>query len=487
MAVGVGRVDPVDEPQLAAVAGRRGGRDELRPADFVVARRTQAGDDEFSAVVVDQHAAAVAHHVAGRPPAPLDRRRLGLPEALAGRGVQAAELAVAADAVDVAAVDDRRGQHRVQAVGADLAVAASLPRDARAGPVLVEGQHHGAVVERREEEPRAHLHGNRHGHRPADDVRLPPVRLAGDRIERRHLLRVPDDELPRAARFDDDRLGDPEVLVARQGAPDLFAGELVEGHHPRVGLSADEADEPFAVDQRRAGEAPVEAPPHAVHAVVVPVVPAPEQRAGVDAQGGEDPGAAEDVHAVAVDRRRGPRPHLPLHAGVVGLPFPDPQQLAGRLVERQGAFGAPHPAGRLPVGGEHPSAGDRRPGEPRLDRHPPAHLQALGRERLEQAGLAPHAQAACAAELRPVVRADFRPVPREHRQRADRRRLPRLHDAFLAAVSGPPARRRSLRRWPGPAPCRSRRSVPADSDSPPPPRRSGPPPGRPAPRRGSRG
>ena len=487
MPVRVRGVDPVDETQLAAVAGRGGGGDQLGAADLVVALGAEARDDQLAAVVVDQHAVAVAHHVAGRPAAPLDRRLLGLPEALAGGGVHAAELAVAADAVDVPAVDDRRGQDRVQAIGADLAVARPFPLDARVGPVLVEGQHHRAVVERGEEELRAHLHRHRHGHRPAHDVRLPPIDLAGDRVERGHLLRVPDDELPCAARLDDNRLGHPEILLARQGAPELLAGQLVEGHHPRVGGAADEADEPVAVDQRCAGEAPVEAPPHPVHAVVFAVALPPEELAGVHAQRGERAGAPEDVHPVVIDRRRRSRPYLPLHARVVGGPFLHPEDLAGRFVERQRALGAAHPVRRLPVRGEDPPVGHRRSGESRLDRHPPAHLQSLRRERLYQAGLAPFAEPARATKLRPVVGADVRRTAHERHQAAEHRRLPRLHDVSLAAVSGPPARCRSLRRSPGPAPCRRRRSAPAGRDSRLPPRCSGRPRRTPAPRRENRG
>ena len=188
---------------------------------------------------------------------------------------------------------------------------------------------------------------------------------------------------------------------------------------------------------------------------------------------GEGAGTAKDVHAIVVDGRRRARAHFPLDAGVVGLPFLDPQHRAGRLVESHRPFSAAHSVGRLPVGREHAPVGYRRPGETRLDRHSPAHLQPLGRKRLDQTRLAPFAQPAFAAELRPVVGADLRRSAREHRQAADHCRLPRLHGVSLAALSGPPTRGRSLRRSPAPVPCRSRRSAPAVPDSRPPRRRCG--------------
>ena len=182
-------------------------------------------------------------------------------------------------------------------------------------------QHQGSVVERREEQLRSDLHRRRDGHRAADRVGLPPVELAVGRIERDDLFRIPDDELPRAAGLDDDRLRDAEVRFAVERAPDLLAGHLVERHDPRVLRAADEADEPRAVDQRRAGEAPVEPPLQPVDAIVLGVVLAPEEFAGLHVERRQDARASQGVDAVFIDRRRRAGAGFPLNPRVVRLPF----------------------------------------------------------------------------------------------------------------------------------------------------------------------
>src|SRR5690606_38363772 len=87
------------------------------------------------------------------PPAPLPGRRAGLPQALAGRGVQATQLAVAADAVDVRAVENRRAHDRVQPVGVDLAVALALPDDLGTAALGENLQHQRPVVQGGDEQP----------------------------------------------------------------------------------------------------------------------------------------------------------------------------------------------------------------------------------------------------------------------------------------------------------------------------------------------
>src|SRR5437667_134534 len=85
--------------------------------------RQASDDDQLAAIVVDEITVAVAHQEARRPPGLLLGRLESLPNALARFDVEAAQLAVAADAVDVIALDYRRGHQRVQAIGLDLALA----------------------------------------------------------------------------------------------------------------------------------------------------------------------------------------------------------------------------------------------------------------------------------------------------------------------------------------------------------------------------
>src|SRR5204863_178203 len=173
---------------------------------------------------------AVADDAARGPARPLLRHRLRLPDALTALRDETAELAVAADAVDVVADDHRGGGGRVQPVGLNLALALSLPDHRRRRLLVVELQHQRTVVEVGEEQHVAAEHRRRDGHRRADLVRLLPVLLAGLGIERHDRAGIPDDQLPRAAaRGDDDRLADPELGVRRQRAPDDPAKPAVAG------------------------------------------------------------------------------------------------------------------------------------------------------------------------------------------------------------------------------------------------------------------
>ena len=167
---------------------------------------------------------------------------------------------MAVHAVDVVPVDEGGADDRVQGVEVEavigVALADPLPEHLGRGTVLVEQQHAGPAVLRREEQVAAAVDGGRGVDAHVDDVAYLPVHLAGLGVERADVARVPRDELPRAARLDDDGLAVAGLPVRRQGPPDLLAGVLVERHHLGVGLAPHEADEAVAVDERRAGHAP---------------------------------------------------------------------------------------------------------------------------------------------------------------------------------------------------------------------------------------
>src|SRR5262249_44363624 len=127
MLVRVRGMHPVDVRELAAVFGGCRRLDHLRAADLLVPFRAQLRDHQLAAVVVDEIAVAMTDDETGDPPSPLPGDLLCLPHPLAGLGPDATELTVAADAVDVVAVDHRRGDHGVQAVGLNLALALALP------------------------------------------------------------------------------------------------------------------------------------------------------------------------------------------------------------------------------------------------------------------------------------------------------------------------------------------------------------------------
>src|SRR5437016_5798378 len=97
---------PVDVGQLPAVA-RRGRRlDQVCPADLFVALGGELRDNEVAAIGVEVHAIAIADHEPGGPAGVLLSRRLRFPDALTRVSPQAPELAVAAEPVDVAVLDD---------------------------------------------------------------------------------------------------------------------------------------------------------------------------------------------------------------------------------------------------------------------------------------------------------------------------------------------------------------------------------------------
>ena len=167
---------------------------------------------------------------------------------------------MAVDPVDVVRVNEGRADDRVQRVEVEavlgVALADPLPEHLRGGAVLVEQEHAGPAVLRREEQVATAVNRGRGVDAHIDDVADLPVHLAGLGVERADVPRMPGDELPRPPRLDDDGLAVAGLPVGREGPPDLLAGVFVERHHLGVGLAAHETDQPVAVDERRPRHAP---------------------------------------------------------------------------------------------------------------------------------------------------------------------------------------------------------------------------------------
>src|ERR1700674_660413 len=94
--VGVRGMRPVHLDELAPVSGRRGGHEQVRPADLLVAVRAGLHDDQLAPVVVDEQPVAVADDETLGPTRPLLGHRLRFPDALARLRPKTPELAVAA-------------------------------------------------------------------------------------------------------------------------------------------------------------------------------------------------------------------------------------------------------------------------------------------------------------------------------------------------------------------------------------------------------
>src|SRR4051812_31665079 len=85
-------------------------------ADFLVTFRAKPGDDQISLFVKQEKTVAVLHD---KSISPADRlsgssRPKGFPDSLACFEFQAAQLAITADTVDMAILNEWRGHHRIE-------------------------------------------------------------------------------------------------------------------------------------------------------------------------------------------------------------------------------------------------------------------------------------------------------------------------------------------------------------------------------------
>ena len=228
---------------------------------------------------------------------------------------------------------------------------------------------------------------------------LPPPGLARGRIQRRHGLLGPDDELSSPALRQDDRRTVGERIIER--LPGFFAGVLVKGDHTRGRLRADLKNQQLVFDQRRSRDArelfnsvffrQVSFPHHhtldGVETEEVPQCSEREQPAVPDARGG--PGAA---------RVRIESPVRVVHGILVA-----PEQFAGRFRKTEHALSG-RGARYLGVGDVNPALGHDGAGPASSHRRAPGYLQGVRREGLRDAGFVPDAIAVRPAELRPIFR-----------------------------------------------------------------------------------
>ncbi|MDB6123220.1 MAG: hypothetical protein JWQ71_2213 [Pedosphaera sp.] len=405
--VGVGGVGPED----VTAGGGAGGFEDVGAADFFVTFGTKFRDDEVAFFVEEEKAVGVFDEE-GVGPAHfffvVGGGFEGFPNAVAGVGFEAAELAIATDAVDVA-VFEKRGDHGgVEGVGIFLADFFALPDEGGGGFVVVEAEGHGTVVEAGEEEEVVHLArgGDGHGEFDVDGVR--PIDFAGFGIERVDGFGMPDDELTFAATLND---GGRAVagFLGGKGVPDFLAGIFVEGDGGGVG-AADEADEFIAIEQRAGGEAP-----HGRGNIIVLfefVGPDGFAVFGVEAE--EMAFGTERVHFAIADERGGAWAGG-IADGVGRVVFVLPENFAGGFIEAKDAFGAGDDAAlervagivrafvELTVNDVNAAFGNGGPGIARADGCAPADGCAVGGEFLDDAGFAPDAVALRAEPLRPIT------------------------------------------------------------------------------------
>ena len=126
-------------------------------------------------------------HEKGVGPARLHSAASGreiLPDPLAGVGSQAAQLPVAANAVDVVVLKKRCRHDAVQLFCVFFAGALALPRQRGRWFIRVEIHHHRPVVKRGDEQPITKLARGGDRQPGTHPERFRPVNLAGVRIER---------------------------------------------------------------------------------------------------------------------------------------------------------------------------------------------------------------------------------------------------------------------------------------------------------------
>src|SRR5262245_63672701 len=194
----------------------------------------------------------------------------------------------------------------MQAVGLGLAAAAAAPQNAGGGLVLSQLQHQRSVVKRGYEQPVAKLPGHRYRQAGFQLKRLLPVDLAGFGIERSDSFRMPDDQLPRFAGGNNHgrTVAGPVCRVDRgQRSPNLLSSILVESHDHAVAVVApDQADEPFAVQERVSREAP----DRDLGLVIIHEALRPDDLPFGDVQTNQVTHGAEGVNEVSTDQRSAP-------------------------------------------------------------------------------------------------------------------------------------------------------------------------------------
>ena len=406
--VGVGGVGPDDAalPEVGPV-----GFDDVGPVNLLVAVGGEPGDDEVALFGEEEVAVLVGGDKDRSPPG----RSVegdgfeGLPDPLAGEGLHAAELSVAAGGEQVTVAHYCGIHNAMEMSGLPLAGLIGAVDDVGGAVVLLQAEEQGAVVERGEEEVLLvdHLrHGN--GEAKANLPRDGPEAFPGGRIEGVDALGMPDDEQV-AARMFHDAGGAVARLSRAQGTPDFLASLLVKGDRGGA-VPGSEADEEIPVDEGRSGKAPgLGLGLEAFLEVVLPEFPSvlgrPTDEESLGAEGvdplslheGSDAGAGRVGHGVGA---------------VVGFL---PHDLPAGGLEAEEAFlaGLGPGAGRLALGSRtavdfavhevDPFAGHRRTGVAPSDGRAPKHLGAALGKFVEDSRFAPDAIMPGAEPLGPVI------------------------------------------------------------------------------------
>jgi hypothetical protein len=111
-----------------------------------------------------------------------------LPDQLAGRRVQTSQLAVVVEGIHKVAIDNRRADHRVHRIGRvvrhpGILFSRAAPEHRGGRLVLVERQHAGAAMLRREEQVATAVHRRRDNDPHLHAVLDFPEHLSGRRID----------------------------------------------------------------------------------------------------------------------------------------------------------------------------------------------------------------------------------------------------------------------------------------------------------------
>lgn len=162
-------------PDDVAAGGGVGGVEDVGAADFFVTFGAELCDDEVAFFVEEEEAVAVFYDEGIGPTHfffVVGGDFHGFPDALTGVGFQAAELAVAAGAVDVAVFKKWSAHGAMQGVGIFFTYLFALPEERGVGFIRRETKHHGAVVEAGEEKQVIHFARSRDGHAGLDVARM---------------------------------------------------------------------------------------------------------------------------------------------------------------------------------------------------------------------------------------------------------------------------------------------------------------------------
>ena len=362
-------------------------------------------------------------------------RREGFPEAFARLQLEAAELPIAARAVDVSALDQRRGHDAVQSIRVLLTDLLALPDRLRL--VRADAQEQRAVVERSEEQQITDLEraGDAHAvsHRRRECVG--PDDLARLRLQRVHRLGMPEDELTFARKFINHRRRVARLLRTER-APEFLARVLVVGDGDAA-LAARETDDFLSIHERMTGEAPH----RRLEAEFLFEIMRPQRGALHGVEADQVSFGPERIDFSLRHRGRDARSRRVAHR-VGALVFVLPQDFSIGLIETQhalapgnraaveGALGILRVLRQLPVHHIHAALRHRWPRVPAADGRAPAIGETIRRQFLHNARLAPDPVALGAEPLRPVLGAE-----RERRERDEAERQRRGAEA--SAPVGP--------------------------------------------------